>query len=158
MDAVTNEAEVPSAKAGAPKPEPKPDPEPTMPEATAALMDATIADMIERQVQERLAKMLPPPHLGQQVDMQHAAFGALLVDPRSLPPPAEAAPAELESFAVTLPPRFAEYLRRRAEAHGHTVNEHLGGIVRWFWQQDTWRQSFTAPSAPGQAAGTSLRT
>lgn len=145
MDAVTDEAEAPGAKPRAPKPEPKPEPPPTMPEQTAALMDATIADMVERQVQERLARMMP-------------AAGALLVDPRSLPPPPEAAPAELESFAVSLPPRFAEYLRRRAEAHGHAVNEHLAGIVRWFWQQDTWRQSFTAPAGPGQGAGTSLRT
>lgn len=85
--------------------------------------------------------------------------GPLLVDPRTLPPLEPESPREgLDvAFTVHLPPRFALYLRHRAAAHGEGPETHLAGILRHFWKDDLWRQTSTAPTGPGQPAGTSRR-
>ncbi len=116
------------------------------PEAAAALMSATVAEMVEQQVAAELARRAQAPG------------GLLLVDPRTLPPPAESPPPELEAFTITLPPRFADYVRHRAQAHGQEIHVHLAGMVRWFWQQDMWRQVGSMPSGLGQPATSSPRT
>jgi hypothetical protein len=129
------------------------EPAPTLAEGTAALLDATVADMVERQVQERLAAALAaaqPP----------VAPGLFLTDPASLPP-VQAVPdaPSGRGFTVLLPERFAHYVEARAAAHGETVDTHLAGIVRSFWQGDVWRQmqTHTAPNGLGQPAGTARR-
>lgn len=84
--------------------------------------------------------------------------GALLVDPRTLPPLGpEPTPTGEEAFTVHLPSRFALYLRHRSAAHGESPEVHLAGILRHFWKDDLWRQTSTAPTGPGQPAGTSRR-
>lgn len=129
-------------------------PEPSPPEATARML----AETVEELVAQRLAALGLGPHLGHQVNTQMAQArgqvgGLFLTDPRALPPPAEAPPEPPEVFPVPLPRRFAEYLRRRAAAHGQSEAEALAGMVRWFWQHDEWRLS-APPVQPGQAAAT----
>ena len=159
MDAMTDDNDVPSAHTRAPKPDATPDSAPAMPEQTAQLLDATIADMVEERLAARLAELR-----GAQLDPgghphPSNAGGLLLVDLRTLPEPAEVPPPERQAFIVHLPPRFAAYVASRAEAHGQDVSEHLAVMVRWFWQQDIWRQqpTFQAPEV-GRPAGTSLRS
>lgn len=56
-----------------------------------------------------------------------------------------------------LPPRFADYLAARAQAHGETPERHLGSILRLFWQNDPWRQIDSRPTDTYQPAGTGRR-
>lgn len=119
---------------------------PTPPEQTASLMDATVREMVEQQVAAELARRAQAPG------------GLLLVDPRTLPPPTESPPPELEVFTIALPPRFADYVRHRAQAHGQDTQTQLAAMVRWFWQHDLWRQTGSMPAGLGQPATSSLRT
>lgn len=131
METVTDPAEAPA---------------PTPPEATAQLLDATIAAMVQERVAQALAAIQPPT----------AAAGSLFVtNPASLPPLPEAAPTPLELVTVPLPPRFMAYVRTRAEAFGEDVPQHVATMVRAFWQNDPWRHLGTAPTGLGQPAGTS---
>lgn len=60
-------------------------------------------------------------------------------------------------FFVALPARFAEYVQHRAAAHGETPQRHIETIIRRFWQNDEWRQTATAPTQPGDPAGTARK-
>ena len=124
---------------------------PPMPEETADLLAQTVEDM----VRERLRAM----GLDGGASAVAQGRGLYLVDPTRLPPPPPVPPPAPEMFAVPLPTRFADYIRRRAEAHGDDPQHHIAGIVKAFWQNDLWRLqgSQTAPQQLGQPAGTSMR-
>lgn len=67
-----------------------------------------------------------------------------------------AAPGEGRTpVTVLLQPRHRAYLEARALAHGETPERHLESILRQFQaHHDAWQASETAPSEPGQMAGT----
>ena len=127
------------------------------PPAAVATAEGVLAGLSLAE-QQRLAAFLMQ-NAGQPAMQQRAQqAGLYLTDPRALPPLAPEPPPDVETFAVSLPPRFAMYVRSRAAAHGQTESDHLATMIRWFWQHDLWRQQPTAPTGPGQPAGTSRRT
>lgn len=124
---------------------------PPSPAETAALLAQTVEEM----VMERLRTL----GLDGGASAVAQGRGLYLMDPARLPPPPPAPAAPQETFLVPLPARFADYVRRRAEAHGEEPEQHISGMVRLFWQNDIWRLqgSMTMPQGLGQPAGTSLR-
>jgi len=72
-----------------------------------------------------------------------------------------AEPKDMEGrkfFMFALPERFADWLVRRARAHGQTPEHHAAGLIRAAWQNDEWRLKQEATlTQPGAGAGSFKR-
>lgn len=64
-----------------------------------------------------------------------------------------AAQADPNMFVVRLKTQHADYIRRRAAAHGETPEQHINRIVMQFWaHHDEWRrQQLPGGARPGTA-------
>lgn len=61
-------------------------------------------------------------------------------------------------FMFGVPERFADWLRRRAAAHGHTPEHHIAGLIRAAWQNDEWRLTAEATlTGPHSGAGSFIK-
>lgn len=115
--------------------------------ATQALLTDTVEDLVRERLRALGVDPDNPAGAGQR-DKNDPAWDA----------EARAAYMAREAFDCRLAPRHAAYLKARAAAHGQTTAQHLESILRAFYATDTWRAQMTAPTMPGQPAGTSLRT
>ena len=100
-------------------------------------------------------EIIPPPTTHDDPDPDMATTQAPAFappEPISTQPPAIAAAVNPNIFVVELKPIFADYLRRRAAAHGDTPARHMALLVQQFAaHHDEWRRQNAGGTArPGK--------